>query len=105
MSWERILKQDATASLLEIILPDLQTSIPYSIDTMTFMKKRLAMPIDKKSIREDFQRVWRDGKKAITMDVDWTRKFLGDGYTLDEVNWYTVNKKVMDIVDNVLDGM
>lgn len=47
MTWERILKQDATASLLEIILPDLQTSIPYSIDTMTFMKKRLAMPIDK----------------------------------------------------------
>jgi len=102
MTWENILKDDATKALLNIILPDLQTSIPYSIDTMTFMKKRLGMPIDKKSITEDFQRVWRDGRKAVSMDTEWMRKFLGDGHTLDEVNWYTINKKVMSIVDTVL---
>ena len=105
MGWKRILKSNPTRALLEIILPDLEVTIPSSIESMTFMQKRLGLPIDNKSVRETFARVWRDGKTAIKTDMGWMNKFIGDGYSLDDVNWYTVGEKVMAIVDRTLDNL
>ena len=105
MTWFNIIKNDPTKALLEIIMSDLQVTIPHSIESMTFMHTKLKMPIDTKSIRESFARTWRDSEKAIKMDSGWMDKFIGDGYTLDEVNWYTVGEKVMGIVDGILNNM
>lgn len=105
MSWKKILKLEPTTALLEIILPNLEVTIPSSIESMTFMQKRLGLPVDEKSVRESFARVWRNGKIAVKTDMDWMNKFIGDGYSLDDVNWYTVGEKVMAIVDRTLNNL
>tara|TARA_R100001463_G_scaffold39633_1_gene84713 strand:- start:561 stop:878 length:318 start_codon:yes stop_codon:yes gene_type:complete len=105
MNWKKILKSDPTRVLLEIILPNLEVTIPHSIESMTFMQKRLGLPVDEKSVRESFARVWRNGKIAVKTDIDWMNRFIGDGYSLDDVNWYTVGEKVMAIVDRTLGNL
>ena len=105
MGWKKILKSDATRTLLEIILPDLEVTIPHSIESMTFMQKQLGLPIDEKSVKESFDRVWKDGEVAVKLDTGWMNKFIGDGYSLQDVNWHTVNQKVMAIVDRTLDNL
>jgi len=105
VSWKKILKLEPTTALLEIILPNLEVTIPSSIESMTFMQKRLGLPVDEKSVRESFARVWRNGKIAVKTDMDWMNKFIGDGYSLDDVNWYTVGEKVMAIVDRTLNNL
>jgi hypothetical protein len=63
------------------------------------------LPVDEKSVRESFARVWRNGKIAVKTDIDWMNRFIGDGYSLDDVNWYTVGEKVMAIVDRTLGNL
>jgi hypothetical protein len=106
MTWNNILrKDDATKALLSILKETLTTTIPYHIESMSFMNKRLGLPVDYKSIRNAFERTWGNARQLINMDSEWSRRFIGDGYSLDDVNWNIITREIMSMYDNIIDNM
>lgn len=105
--WNNILRKedDATKVLLDMMKESLATTIPYHIESMSFMNKRLGMPVDYKTIRDSFERTWGNARNLVNMDAEWSRRFVGDGYSLDDVNWNIVTKEIMSMYDNIINNM
>tara|TARA_R110000751_G_scaffold56999_1_gene121231 strand:- start:2063 stop:2383 length:321 start_codon:yes stop_codon:yes gene_type:complete len=106
MTWFDIIKSgDPTNILLQIITEDLEVTIPTHIENMSFMTKKLGMPVDYRGIREAFNKIWSNPKQVISMDVGWTRQFIGDGFSMNDVNWREVTIRVMKLYDQIFDNI
>ena len=106
MTWFDVIKKsEATNALLQIITEDLKTTIPHHIESMSFMNKKLGLPVDYKSIREAFNRTWENSRVLVSMDAEWMRQFAGDGYNMNDVNWSDITKGVMKLYDQIIDNI
>ena len=105
MWWNIIKSENPTDVLLGILKESLSVTIPHHIESMSFMNKRLGLPIDYRMIRNSFAQTWGNARQLVNMDAEWSRRFTGDGYSLDDVDWNRVTKEIMTMYDNILDNM
>ena len=106
MTWFDVIKKsEATNALLEIITEDLKITIPHHIESMSTMSKKLNLPVGYDSMREAFNRTWKNSRVLVSMDAEWMRKFAGDGYNMNDVNWPDITKGVMKLYDHIFDNI
>jgi|TARA_R100001460_G_scaffold21839_7_gene44474 hypothetical protein len=105
MWWDVIKNNEASEALLVILKESLVTTIPYHIETMARMNKALGVPVNYKEIRDAFAKTWNNAKEVVSLDEGFSRRFIGDGYSLNEVNWNYITKEIMKMYDNIIDNM
>lgn len=98
---------DATRLAKEIMLEVKQVTAGHDIETITWMNKQFNLPIDKKQVLSSFETAFAPSnlKKIFSMDPELTRQLLGEGYTMDEVNWAEVGKAVLALYKNIIDNL
>lgn len=105
MWWNILKNNEATNVLLEILKESLVTTIPYHIESMSYMNRALKQPVDYRQIRDAFAETWSNAKRVVPLDDGWTTRFLGDGYSFNQVNWNVITKEVMKMYDNIIDNI
>lgn len=107
MRWSDIIrKNDATKALLEIIMEDLKVTIPHHIDQSLQLNRMMGLDISDKAMQQIWRDTWENNARTVVgIDSEWTRKFLGSGYTMDEVNWNEISKRVIAEYDRIFDMM
>jgi hypothetical protein len=98
---------EATKLAKELFLEVKQITAGHDIESITWMSEQLNRPVDKKQVLSTFKTTLTPNniRKIFSMDSELTRKLLGEGHTMDEVDWDEVSKAVFALYKNIIDNL